>query len=857
MNARVALLVGALSVVGAASQARGDDGLALFENHIRPVLVASCYECHSSEAGASEGELTLDNRAGVLRGGKSGPAIVPGKPGESRMLRAIEHHEGGLQMPPEGRLADEVIEAFRYWIALGAPDPRDGSAPQIDTIAGRAAEHWAYHKPERPPLPPDPSGWSETALDRLVVNKLRSEGLSPSPPASRERLVRRLYFDLVGLAPSAKVVDRFVGHDNPDAYESLVDQLLASPRFGERWARHWLDVARFADTKGYVFTESREFPNAYKYRDWVIDSFNQDRPIDQFLKLQLAADRMLAAEQQDNLAAHGFVTLGRRFINNPHDIIADRIDVIFRGMMGVTVACARCHDHKYDPISDEDYYALYGMFASSQEEQDEIHPLRLVEKDKPENVGVFIRGAAHNRGEIVNRGFPEFFASFARSVETGSGRLELAEAIAHGDNPLTARVFVNRVWGHLFGAHLVATPSDFGLRCPPPEGQPLLDLLAVDFVEHGWSLKWLVRQLVSSSTYRQSSTANPQLLAVDPENQWWGRANRRRLDFESLRDRLLDAAGELDLAVGGPSEDIAGADGGRRRTLYAQIDRQNLPGVFRTFDFATPDAHSPQRPHTLVPQQALFLMNSKLVQRVVTSVVRETEGSTFSKRVDHIYRRILSRTPTTQEVALARQFFAERKPQRLPADEWSFGFGDVAAGAVHFQPLTHFAENRWQPRGEFPDQQLGYVSVTARGGHPGNNTRLNSIRRWTAPHTGRLSIQGQLHRPEKKGDGVDGHIVSSKRGVLAEWTVETGAKSTAVAFAEVKPGEHIDFVVSCRANDNYDTYHWNATLTLEHRGDRQTWNTEQTFRGPMPEPLDLWSQYAQVLLMSNEFLYVD
>ena len=834
------------------------NGIDFFESRIRPVLVESCYDCHSAEKGTTEGELALDNCGAVLRGGRSGPVVVPGEPQASRLLQVIEYHDAGLQMPPDGRLPDEVVAAFREWIAMGAPDPRDSAAPEVDTIASRSAEHWAFQQPMRPELPDDPTSWSRRPVDHLIAAKLRSKDLAPSPEADRRTIIERLYFDLVGLAPSQDEVEAFIGDEHPEAYTRLVDQLLAKPHFGERWARHWLDVARFADTKGYVFREDRTFPNAYKYRDWVIEAFNSDMPIDQFMKYQLAADRMVTGDDdQRHLAAQGFVTLGRRFINNRDDIIADRIDVVFRGMMGITVACARCHDHKYDPVSDEDYYALYGVFASSEEQQDEQLPLRLVDKAQPENVGVFIRGSHHNRGEIQPRGFPAFFASFAPPVERGSGRLELAEAIVHPDNPLTTRVFVNRIWGHLFGEQLVQTPSDFGLRCEPPRQQDVLDLLAVDFAKHEWSLKWLVRELVTSSTYRQSSTPSTDLLAADPENELWGRAERRRLDFEALRDRLLTVAGRLDTRVGGESENIATDDGGVRRTLYAHIDRQNLPNLFRTFDFASPDAHSPERPRTLVPQQALFLMNSPMVERVATSVSSSLSSSDADECIGELYRRILARPPTAGELELARQFIEQQTPESLPPDEWSFGFGRMAAGEVRFKPLPHFAENRWQARGEFPDQELGYVSVNPVGGHPGNTSDVCSIRRWTAPREGRLVISGKLERPEQQGDGVEGVVVSSRQGVVAEWTVVHGKQTTSVELEHVEPGEHIDFVVTCRTNDGWDSYTWRASLTLETRTERQVWNTEQGFHGPASPPLDLWSQLAQVLLMSNEFLYVD
>lgn len=833
-------------------------GVELFENRIRPVLVESCYACHSAEAGTTEGELALDNRAGVLRGGTSGAVLVPGDPNASRLMRAIEYHDAALKMPPDGKLPDEVIGAFREWIARGAPDPRDGDAAEVSTIANRAAEHWAYQKPVRPELTDDATGWSARNFDRLIASRLRENGLAPTEPASREVLIRRLYFDLVGLAPTMEEIEAFEADSDPAAYEKLVDRLLRSPQFGERWTRHWLDLARFGDTKGYLGPEDRHYPNAYKYRDWVIAAINDNMPVDEFIKYQIAADRMASTDaDKDHLAAQGFMTLGRRFINNPHDIAADRIDVVFRGLMGLTVSCARCHDHKYDPVSDDDYYAVYGILQSSREEQDDTHPLRLVDKDQPENLGVFVRGSEHHRGPIVERGFPTFFASFAPKVDQGSGRLELAEAIVHADNPLTARVYVNRVWGHLFGEQLVGTPSDFGLRCEAPLQQDVLDLLAIEFAEHEWSLQWLVRELVTSSTYRQSSTANAKLLAADAENALWGRMNRRRLDFESLRDRLLAVAGKLDTSVGGASQDIAGESGGTRRTLYAHIDRQNLPNLFRTFDFASPDEHVPERPHTLVPQQALFLMNSPMVAEIAGSLASSLPTTEVDARVTDLYRRILARKPTPEELKLARQFVSRGEAEELTGDEWNFGYGGLVEGTVRFSPLPMFSENRWQSTTFPADDAMGYVSLTATGGHPGRSSEHASIRRWTAPSAGRLIVEGQVDRPETKGDGVEAIVVSSRRGVIEKWIVEHGQRATNARVDDVEPGEHIDFVVSCRENDGYDSYNWQATITLTTATERRVWHTTQGFRGPPGEPMELWAQLAQAMLMSNEFLYVD
>jgi len=852
------------------SCAIGEDhsaGLDLFENRIRPVLVDSCYSCHSAKAETIEGELTLDSRAAIERGGRSGPVILPGNPAASPLLRALQYGDPALQMPPDGKLPDAVIADFQRWIELGAPDPRDGQATFISSIASRAKLHWAFQLPTRPELPHVQSDWPVKPHDKLIMTELASAGFAPSPEASRGELIRRLYFDLIGLPPSWEQVSRFEADESPDAYLKLVDHLLDRPQFGERWARHWLDVARFADTKGYVFTEDRTFPNAYKYRDWVIGAFNDDLPIDQFLMYQIAADRLVdgeAAKESDarqHLAAQGFVTLGRRFINNPHDIIADRIDVVFRGMMGITVACARCHDHKFDPISDEDYYALYGIFASSEEIQDESLPLRLVDKAKPENIGLFIRGSDRNRGDIIPRGVPEMFSYAADPPQTGSGRLGLAKTIVDSRNPLTARVFVNRVWGHLYGEQLVQTPSDFGLRSEVPRQQAVLDLLATDFVGNRWSLKWLVRELVTSSTYRQSSTADPQLIAADPENLLWGRMNRRRLDFEALRDGLLKASGRLDLRVGGESERIDTKEGGTRRTLYAHVDRQNLPGLFRAFDFASPDGHCPERPHTLVPQQPLFLLNNSVPQIAARDLAASLTSKEPAERIAELYRQVLARDPSESETSRALQFVANRQAESIPPDEWSFGYGAVetnrAEATVQLKPLTQFINNRWQASIDFPEEHFGHLCVSPSGGHPGNAPKDGAIRRWTAPAGGRLQIKGTLTRPSDKGDGIEAIIVSSRRGEIASWVLAAGSQSTNVELPALEKGETIDFVTSCRKNPSYDSFQWKVSLILETPTGLQHWSSERDFHGPRPEPLDLWSQLAQVLLVSNEFLYID
>ncbi len=511
--------------------------------------------------------------------------------------------------------------------------------------------------------------------------------------------------------------------------EALIDRLLASPRYGERWGRHWLDVARYADTKGYVFQEERRFPYAFTYRDYVIRAFNEDLPYDQFILQQLAADQLPLGDDHRPLAAMGFLTLGRRFLNNVHDIIDDRIDVTMRGLQGLTVACARCHDHKYDPIPSKDYYSLYGVFASSEEPKDQpvlgtpemteeyrkfdeelknrqqvvaefkeknktelaarnrkfrdqlrdlekkveqwkvsgpgSPPRAMSLKDMPNpfNPQVFLRGNPNNRGERVPRQYLEVVAGPQRKpFVKGSGRLELAQTIASKDNPLTARVMANRIWMHHFGQGLVRTPGNFGLRGEPPTHPELLDFLARSFMDQGWSVKKLHRQIMTSAAYQQTSDDNPSGLAADAENRLLWKMNRRRLELEAIRDSLLAVAGHLDLKMGGKAVDIVSAPFSTRRTVYGFIDRQNLPALFRTFDLASPDTSTPQRHNTTVPQQALFLMNSPFVVEQARALVARADVTARAKdeaKIDHLYRLTFGRPAAADEIALGLQFLKE------------------------------------------------------------------------------------------------------------------------------------------------------------------------------------------------------
>ncbi len=727
----------AVVLSGGAVGAAEPQAVEFFEKNVRPVLAEKCWSCHGQKK--QQGGLRLDSRAAVLKGSDSGPVVLAGQPDKSLLVRAVRR-EGDTPMPPKGGLTAGEVDALAAWVRLGVPWPDAGPAVVTSTVEEARRRHWAFRPVRKPGLPAvHDAAWVRTPIDAFVRAGLEAKGLAPAAAADRVTLIRRVTFDLVGLPPTPEEVQDFLADSSPEAYEKLVERLLGSPHYGERWARHWLDVARYADTRGYVFTDERRFPYSYTYRDWVIRAFNEDLPYDQFLLQQLAADLLPLGEDKRPLAAMGFLTLGRRFLNNQADVIDDRIDVTMRGLQGLTVSCARCHDHKFDPIPQRDYYSLYGVFASSVEPKElpalpaprtseqaafeaelkkrtdaveqyrEAHKAELASGNRkvrdelralqkkadqwqvtapgsppramvlndlptPVNPHVFLRGNPNNPGPAVPRQFLEVLAGESRKpFAQGSGRLELARAIASKDNPLTARVLVNRLWQHHFGHGLVRTPGNFGLRGEPPTHPELLDWLAATFVEEGWSVKKLHRLILLSSTYRQASVADGHTVEVDPENRLWGHVNRRRLEFEPLRDALLAAAGRLDPAAGGKAVELTTAPYAARRSVYGFIDRQNLPGLFRTFDFASPDASTPERHATTVPQQALFLMNSPFVVEQARHFagrpdVKDQPGD--EARIRRMHRIAYGRDAEPEEIALGLRFVAAAKAEAGKLTPW-------------------------------------------------------------------------------------------------------------------------------------------------------------------------------------------
>ncbi|WP_150107240.1 PSD1 and planctomycete cytochrome C domain-containing protein [Pedosphaera parvula] len=724
----------------AAESSKAD--LEFFENKIRPIFANNCYKCHSHESTKLKGGLSVEYRDTLLKGGDTGPAIVSGDPEKSLLIKAVRYTDPDLQMPPKGeKLSDEQIADLVNWVKMGAPDPRVLTAVAAKTYGESDRNHWSFKAVKKSTVP-EVTGkdWVKTPVDAFIAAKLEENGMKPSPVADKRTLIRRATFDLIGLPPTLKEVDTFLADNSPDAFAKVVDRLLASPQYGERWGRYWLDVARYSDTKGDVKVNKEDFryPYAWTYRDYVIRSFNEDKPYNRFVLEQIAADKMDLGTNRSSLAALGFLTLGERFNGNINDIINDRIDVVTKGTLGLTVTCARCHDHKFDPIPQKDYYSLHGIFASSVEPSEDQQPLlskinftpdyndfakqyntlnqelagleaskkgkgkknnkdvkkeeiqlrreisqlemthpgapvramTLVDKARPSDSHVFIRGEAENQGDLVPRRFLEIIGGPNRPVfKNGSGRLELAFSIITTNNPLTARVLVNRVWLHHFGEGFVTTPDDFGNQSAPPSNPELLDYLAVRFMEDGWSIKKLHRLIMLSSVYQQSSDNNPRYAIKDPNNHLLWRANIRRLEFEAVRDSLLYIGGKLDLTMGGRPVNLGAAPYSVRRTVYGYVDRRNLPEVYNQFDFANPDIETGKRYETIVPQQALFMMNSPLVVEQARNVVNLPDFLNLrddEKRIKLLYNIVYQRDPSAIEIKLGLRFLDDSPPAETP-----------------------------------------------------------------------------------------------------------------------------------------------------------------------------------------------
>jgi len=967
---RLSVLLALLSGVAAhAADEPTKEGLEFFEKNIRPILSEHCYECHSLAKNSSKGSLILDSRDGMLKGGEEGPAVVPGNLDKSLLVRAIRYTDPEFAMPPKkkgGKIDDSKIALLEEWVKMGAPSPA-GAGNKLTGLTDKAKQHWAFQPIKNPALPAVKNkGWVKNPIDQFVLAKLEAEGLQPNPIADSEALLRRIFYDLVGLPPTSEQVEIFVkAYDAARALDvaattrgapatnadtvlaKQVDFLLASPHYGERWARHWLDTARYSDTRGLVvdqgeslFTDYR-YAYAWTYRDYVIDAFNSDKPYSDFIVEQLAADKIPGISQEDpRLAALGFITVGKRF-DEPNDTIDERIDTTTKAFLGLTVACSRCHDHKFDPIPAIDYYSIHGIFASTkeplqhpvigatpktavaradfqkrlnqlQEEQvagffkymkevraryekemagrlmmgsvkrgsseagayadkykiflvtnDDFAPMRIqkdspitgpfakvaavplvyfVERapaalaealadtehpvnpilaaalrnlkpktlddvaavyqkvyndnkaaiyayldliakpgqdgksaspaiaqlagypwavpthdeifdneemialfnsrkfcaewqnrpiyggqqntapidyfrhakinelrlshpgvpgeamavqdsEDPKDSSVFIRGDKHKLGAVAPRRFLEALSGGAerKPYVDGSGRMEFAQSIISKDNPIASRVAVNRFWMKHFGEGFVTTADDFGNMSLPPSHPELLDYLASDFMQNGWSVKRLHRLIVLSATYCQDSNPNSNPLvmkksAVDPlkidaPNRLLWHGSLRRLDFEAIRDSMILLTGKLNPTVGGQPANITDEPFSYRRSLYGYVDRHRLSDTLSQFDYADPDAANSRRNSTIIPQQALFFMNNALAIEAARAVAARKDvlnAPSEDQRVAAMFRAIFQRRPSSNEVRMANEFLVKAKGALIAGQRASTAKGATA-----------------------------------------------------------------------------------------------------------------------------------------------------------------------------------
>ncbi len=724
-----------------ARAADNDKGTVFFEKKIRPLLIKHCYECHSEEAEERQGGLLLDRRSGWIEGGDTNKAVIPGQPNASLLIKAVRYADENLQMPPDEKLKPEQIKLLEQWVQLGAPGPKnDRGETEFSRLGDQeylfdlADDHWAF-QPVNSTTPPEAANqrWNENAIDQFVFAKLAENELTPSAETDSRTLIRRLTYDLTGLPPTMSDVEQFVeaaDKDRAAAVDELVNQLIDRPAFGEHLGRMWLDVARYADTDSAYRPDTRTphyFPFAFTYRDYVVDSFNKDKPFDDFVKEQFAADLIGFKPGDAEMAALGFLAGGPFANRDPLESLDDLIDVTTRGFLGVTAACARCHDHKYEPVPTKDYYSLRGVFASLvrvkplDEKKQPLVPgyepteaevadyeakraaieskvtkagkskaknnnrsisqkiretelaelllfnhgaparaMRVMERPKPLEPVVFIRGDAGSPGEQVPRRFLKIVdADQTPFPDDSSGRLQLAERIVDPTNPLTARVFVNRVWGYLMGSHIVDTPSDFGLQGSAPTHPKLLDWLAADFVKNGWSIKHLVRTIVLTQTYQQKSDFRTDAARVDSQNRLLWRASRKHLSIEAIRDSLLSVSKQLDPTPRGRAGQLWSEGYTRRRAIYGYINRFNLDPTLRAFDFPTPVQSQPKRDESIVAPQTLFTMNAPFVidQTVaITQTSEFRECTTDEERVGALFGLILQRMPAPLETERVLKF---------------------------------------------------------------------------------------------------------------------------------------------------------------------------------------------------------
>lgn len=916
-----------------------------FETEIRPILREYCFDCHGAVE-ELEGGLDLRLVHLMISGGDSGEAVVPGDPDVSLLLQRVRDGD----MPPgDARVSDEKIAILEAWIRAGAATLRDEPKtlePGIP-ITEEERNYWAYQPITDVSVPADVNNKGiRSPIDALIAAQMPS-GLTFSDDADRFTLVQRVYNDLLGLPPTIEQIEPWLQSKDPLWFENLVDQLLRSPHYGERWGRHWLDAAGYADSDGYTVADSnREW--AWRYRDYVTKALNEDKPFDEFIHEQLAGDELAGPKQGDwtprqieLLTATGFLRMAADGTgsgdNSPearNKVIADTLQIVCSTLLGSSVHCAQCHDHRYDPISHADYFSLRAVFepaldwqawkppaarlVSLATEQDravaakiesevstvaaeraaqqtvfiqEVFEQELLKFEEPlrsqlrtayetpkdkrdaeqskllannpsinitpgvlyqyrpdaaaelkkfdakiaelraskpveQFVQAFVEPANHvpvshlfHRGDfnqpkqvIEPAGLTVASAEGSRvmfpvndpQLPTTGRRLAFAKWLTDESNPLTARAIVNRIWMHHFGHGIVATPGEFGRLGEKPSHPELLDWLASDFVKHGWSLKRLHRQILTSTTWRQSSLRRPEAEAIDAENRFYWRKSLQRVDAEILRDSMLAVSGSLDLKFYGPPVAVAEDETGQvrvdasqpRRSIYARVRRSQPVGMLQTFDAPVMGVNCDVRTVTTVAPQSLMMLNGAFVLEQAGLVA------------DQAIKRAAATAPTGD------QAIASWLPE-MPPPAWRYGSGKVddKAGVINdFVDLPHYTGSSWQGSPTAPDAKFGWTILNASGGHPGNPAHP-AIRRWTAPTDGQLSITGTLQHGSANGDGVRSRIFSSS-GMKGDWKSKNNPVQTPVTAFTVKAGEAIDFVTDCIANETSDSFSWPLKLTF-------------------------------------------
>lgn len=680
--------------------------------HIRPILSDRCFKCHGPDANQRKADYRLDTEEGAFAALKKSPgahALVPGDPSKSELYNRIASADTALVMPPPSsnlKLTEFEITLIKKWIEQGATYQK----------------HWAFIPPTKPALPEVGEDWARNEIDQLVLQKMAANALEPNEEASPEALLRRISFDITGLPPTLEMQDKFLADPSDEAYEKLVDELLQSKSYGEKMAVPWLDIARYADTHGYQDDGLRTM---WPWRDWVIHAFNQNYSFDKFLTWQLAGD-LVPEANKESLLATGFnrnhkITQEGGVIDEEYRIeyVTDRTNTFGKAFLALTFECAKCHDHKYDPITQRDYFSTFAFFnqlpekgyqgditsgtvadpprmAISQQDVKSILNFINLKDTLPVKVMVMqdttlrptfvlARGAYDQPSERVSFNVPPTILPFDTTKFT-KNRLGLARWMLSKEHPLTARVFVNRLWQDFFGRGIVKTAGDFGMQGDLPTHPELLDWLAVDFMENGWNMKRLIKQMVMSATYRQSAHVSDNQLRTDPENMWLSRYTRLRLPAETVRDHVLASSGLLVNEVGGPSVKPyqpkgiwEAATSGRglskyiqdhgaslyRKSMYTFIKRTVPPPSMLVFDASNRDQCEVKRSRTNTPLQALVMMNDPQVLEAarVLAFRLETEQTSTEAKLTKAFRLIVNRKPTSSELKIISEYTSTEQTQ--------------------------------------------------------------------------------------------------------------------------------------------------------------------------------------------------